>query len=73
VAVVHSAEPVHITISECIALLREDSKASIDADFASDVAAAVESHREGIGLLCMGVILDTSILITAKRQGSNAR
>ena len=34
------------SISECIALLAEDSTATIDADFARDVAAAVESHRE---------------------------
>jgi antitoxin (DNA-binding transcriptional repressor) of toxin-antitoxin stability system len=48
VAVVHPAEPVRRTISECIALLSEDSKATIDADFASDVEAAVESHREAL-------------------------
>jgi prevent-host-death family protein len=48
VAVVHPAEPVHRTISECLALLPEDSKATIDADFANDVQAAVESHREAL-------------------------
>ena len=46
VAIVHSAEPPRRTISECIALLPEDSTATIDADFAKDVEAAVESHRE---------------------------
>lgn len=46
VAVVRSAEPVRRTISECIALLPEDSTATIDPDFARDVEAAVESHRE---------------------------
>lgn len=46
VAVVSPAEPVRRTISECIALLPEDSKATIDPDFAKDVEAAVESHRE---------------------------
>lgn len=46
VAVVHPAEPVRRTISECIALLPEDSTATIDADFAKDVAAAIESHHE---------------------------
>ncbi|HEY6946526.1 MAG TPA: hypothetical protein VI431_15410 [Candidatus Acidoferrum sp.] len=46
VAVVHPAEPVRRTISECIALLPKDSTATIDADFAKDVAAAIESHRE---------------------------
>jgi len=33
-------------ISECIALLPEDSTAVMDADFAKDVEAAIESHRE---------------------------
>jgi antitoxin (DNA-binding transcriptional repressor) of toxin-antitoxin stability system len=46
VAVLHAAEPVRRTISECVALLPEDSTATIDADFAKDVEAAVESHRE---------------------------
>jgi antitoxin (DNA-binding transcriptional repressor) of toxin-antitoxin stability system len=46
VAVLHAAEPVRRTISECIALLPENSTATIDADFAKDVEAAVESHRE---------------------------
>ncbi|PYP93595.1 MAG: hypothetical protein DMG65_00475 [Candidatus Angelobacter sp. Gp1-AA117] len=48
VAVVHPAEPVRRTISECIALLSEDSNATIDADFANDVQAAIESHREAL-------------------------
>lgn len=46
VAVLHAAEPVRRTISECIALLPEDSTATVDPDFAKDVEAAVESHRE---------------------------
>lgn len=46
VAVLHAAEPVRRTISECIGLLPEDSTATIDPDFAKDVEAAVESHRE---------------------------
>jgi antitoxin (DNA-binding transcriptional repressor) of toxin-antitoxin stability system len=45
-AVIRPAEPIRRTISECIALLPQDSKAVIDADFARDVKAAVESHRE---------------------------
>jgi prevent-host-death family protein len=48
VAVVHPAEPVRRTISECLALLPEGSKATIDPDFANDVQAAVESHREAL-------------------------
>ena len=51
VAVLHAAEPVRRTISECIALLPEDSTATIDADFAKDVEAAVESHREPLNPL----------------------
>ena len=46
VAVVHPPAPPHRTISECIALLPEDSTAVMDADFARDVEAAIESHRE---------------------------
>jgi len=46
VAVLRAPEPVRRTISECIALLPEDSTATIDPDFSRDVEAAVESHRE---------------------------
>ncbi|MBI2821838.1 MAG: type II toxin-antitoxin system prevent-host-death family antitoxin [Acidobacteria bacterium] len=46
VAVVQPAQAVGRTISECIALLPEDSTATIDADFAKDVQAVIESHRE---------------------------
>jgi antitoxin (DNA-binding transcriptional repressor) of toxin-antitoxin stability system len=46
VAVIHSPVPPRRSFSECIALLPEDSTATIDADFAKDVEAAVESHRE---------------------------
>jgi antitoxin (DNA-binding transcriptional repressor) of toxin-antitoxin stability system len=45
-AVLHSVEPFRRTISECIALLSEDSTATIDADFVKDVEVAVSSHRE---------------------------
>jgi antitoxin (DNA-binding transcriptional repressor) of toxin-antitoxin stability system len=45
VAVIHPPPPRR-TISECIALLPEDSTAVMDADFAKDVEAAIESHRE---------------------------
>jgi antitoxin (DNA-binding transcriptional repressor) of toxin-antitoxin stability system len=48
VAVVRPAGPVRRTISECLTLLPEDSKATIDPDFANDVQAAVESHREAL-------------------------
>ena len=46
VAVVHLPVPPRRSISQCIALLPEDSTAVMDADFAKDVEAAIESHRE---------------------------
>ena len=46
VAVIHAPVPPRRSISECIALLPDDSTATIDPDFARDVEAAVESHRE---------------------------
>ncbi|MFZ0478983.1 MAG: hypothetical protein WAL71_07515 [Terriglobales bacterium] len=46
VAVIHAPAPARRSISECIALLPEVSTATIDADFAKDIEAAVESHRE---------------------------
>ena len=48
VAVVRAAQPRRRTISECIALLPEDSTATIDPDFAKDVEAAILSHREAL-------------------------
>ena len=48
VAVLQPAEPVHRTLSECIALLPEDSSATIDSGFAKDVGLAVDSHRESL-------------------------
>jgi len=45
VAILHAAETVRHTISECIALLPGDSTATIDPDFSKDLANAVESHR----------------------------
>jgi antitoxin (DNA-binding transcriptional repressor) of toxin-antitoxin stability system len=46
VAVVHAPVPPRRSIVECIAMLPEDSSATIDEDFARDVAEAVEAHRE---------------------------
>jgi antitoxin (DNA-binding transcriptional repressor) of toxin-antitoxin stability system len=46
VAVVHPAQPVGRSISECIALLPENSTATIDPDFARDVEMDIDSHRE---------------------------
>jgi predicted ABC-type ATPase len=46
VAVLHTPAPPRRSIEECIALLPEDSAATIDEDFARDVAEAVTTHRE---------------------------
>jgi antitoxin (DNA-binding transcriptional repressor) of toxin-antitoxin stability system len=46
IAVIHAPVPPRRSISECIALLPGDSIATIDTDFARDLEAAVESHRE---------------------------
>lgn len=46
VAVLHTLAPARRSIEECLALLPVESTATIDEDFASDVAAAVEAHRE---------------------------
>jgi hypothetical protein len=46
VAVLHTPGPPRRSIEECIALLPEDSPATIDEDFARDVAEAVATHRE---------------------------
>ena len=47
VAVVRPAEPHVRLLSESLRLAREHgSTATLDEDFAEDVAAAIESHRE---------------------------
>jgi antitoxin (DNA-binding transcriptional repressor) of toxin-antitoxin stability system len=46
VAVLHTPAPPRRSIEECIALLPENSPATIDEDFARDVAEAVAAHRE---------------------------
>jgi antitoxin (DNA-binding transcriptional repressor) of toxin-antitoxin stability system len=46
IAVLHTPAPPRRSIEECIALLPADSPATIDEDFAGDVAAAVAAHRE---------------------------
>jgi hypothetical protein len=44
VAGIHLRVPPRRLISECIALFPEDSTAVMDADFAKDVEAAIESR-----------------------------
>ena len=46
IAVLRPAEPPRRKIPECIAMLPADSTATIDADFAGDVEAAIAVHRE---------------------------
>ena len=46
VAVIRPPEPMRRKISECVALMPADSTATIDADFARDVEAAIAAHRE---------------------------
>jgi antitoxin (DNA-binding transcriptional repressor) of toxin-antitoxin stability system len=48
VAVLRTPSPPRRSIEECIALLPEDSTATIDEDFARDVADAVTAHREAL-------------------------
>lgn len=46
VAILRMPAPPRRSIEECIALLPEDSAATIDEDFARDVQQAVAAHRE---------------------------
>jgi prevent-host-death family protein len=46
VAVLHSPLPVQRTLEEAIALLPEDSSATMGEDFARDVEEAIAFHRE---------------------------
>jgi antitoxin (DNA-binding transcriptional repressor) of toxin-antitoxin stability system len=47
VAIVHPAEPSLRLLSESLRLAKEHgSAATLDKDFAADVEAAIESHRE---------------------------
>ncbi len=48
IAVLHPPMPRRRTIEECIAMLPEDSMATIDEDFARDVEDAVAAHRESL-------------------------
>jgi antitoxin (DNA-binding transcriptional repressor) of toxin-antitoxin stability system len=46
VAVLRSAEPPRRKVSEILALMPKDSTATMDADFARDIEAAIEAHSE---------------------------
>ena len=53
--------------SECIALLSDDSSATLDPDFPKDVGAAITAHSEPLGCL-LGLILDSSATVAAERD-----
>jgi antitoxin (DNA-binding transcriptional repressor) of toxin-antitoxin stability system len=46
VAVLHAPVPQPRNLAACLELLSKDSTATIDGDFAKDVEAAINSHRE---------------------------
>jgi prevent-host-death family protein len=46
VAVLRAAEPRRRKLSEILAALPQDSTATIDPEFAADVQAFIDSHRE---------------------------
>jgi antitoxin (DNA-binding transcriptional repressor) of toxin-antitoxin stability system len=46
VAILRRPAPPRRSIEECVALLPEDSTATIDEDFARDVEEAMAAHRE---------------------------
>lgn len=46
VAVLRMSAPPRRSIEECVALLPEESSATIDEDFARDIEEAVAAHRE---------------------------
>ena len=46
IAVLRAAEAPRRTVAEILALMPKDSTAVMDADFARDVEAAIEAHRE---------------------------
>ena len=48
VAVLRAREPAERTISEVLALMPATSTGVIDADFAGDVEAMIEAHREPV-------------------------
>jgi antitoxin (DNA-binding transcriptional repressor) of toxin-antitoxin stability system len=48
VAVLQPPVPLRRSIEECLALLPEDSPATIDEDFARDVEEAVAANRESL-------------------------
>ena len=70
VAVVRPAEPPVRLLSESLRLAKEHaSTATLDGDFARDLEAAVNSHREPLNPPCMGLMLDSSVVILKAAYG----
>ena len=46
VAVLRASDPPRRRVSEVLALMPKDSTATMDAAFARDIQAAIDSHRE---------------------------
>jgi hypothetical protein len=46
VAVLRASDPSRRRISEVLALMPKDSTAAMDVDFAHDIQAVIDSHRE---------------------------
>jgi antitoxin (DNA-binding transcriptional repressor) of toxin-antitoxin stability system len=46
IAVMRAPAPERRTLAECIAMLPEGPSATMDEDFANDIRAAIQSHRE---------------------------
>ena len=46
VAVLRASDPPRRRVSEVLALMPKDSTATMDDDFARDIQAAIDSHRE---------------------------
>jgi len=75
VAVLHPAEPVRRSISECIALANaheeEGNKSPVlDPDFAEDVEDIIQPPQ-AVEPASVGIIFDSSILIAAQRGGES--
>jgi len=46
IAILRASDPPSRRVSEVLALMAKDSTAIMDADFARDIQAAIDSHRE---------------------------
>jgi antitoxin (DNA-binding transcriptional repressor) of toxin-antitoxin stability system len=65
VAVLRPAEPHVRLLSESLRLPKEDaSTATLDGNFARDQEADINSHREPLKPARMGLILDSSVVIS---------